>query len=149
MHAACIVHGDTKPANIMLTRLIEHGAEPKTMQVIVGTAGYIDPEFVCNSRRCPELDVYSFGIVLLEIACGNRPTVRLPNEAPPLLAWVLDMYRDQSRIILDAADRRLNGQFDQHQMQRVLPHGSVVVCASRSDAATIHCRSHGFPAVCR
>jgi hypothetical protein len=60
--------------------------------------------------------MYSLGVVLLEIAGGKRPT---SSGQKALLALVLVMYHDQSRI-LDAADRWLNGQFDQHQMERVL-----------------------------
>uniref|UniRef100_A0A0D3HU74 non-specific serine/threonine protein kinase n=1 Tax=Oryza barthii TaxID=65489 RepID=A0A0D3HU74_9ORYZ len=120
----CIVHGDIKPANVMLdvshnaklgdfglARLVEHGGEPQTTQPRT------------------ELDVYSFGIVLLEIACGKRPASRqLPNGASSLLAWVRDLY-DQGKI-LDAVDQRLNGEFNQQQMERVIVMG---LCCSHQD----------------
>ncbi|KAL6658258.1 hypothetical protein ACP70R_003844 [Stipagrostis hirtigluma subsp. patula] len=112
----CIVHGDIKPANVMLdiqhnaklgdfglARLIEHGAEPQTTKVVAGTPGYIDPEFINN--RWPR----------------TEPASRQQNGASALLAWVRDLY-DQS-MILDAADRRLNGAFDHKQMERVLVTG--------------------------
>jgi serine/threonine protein kinase/DNA-binding response OmpR family regulator len=123
----CVVHGDIKPANVMLdvsynaklgdfglARLIEHSDQPQTTQNIAGTPGYIDPEFLNNRWPRTELDVYSFGVVLLEIACGKRP-------ASSLLAWVRDLY--DRGLILDAADQRLNGEFDQQQMERVLVTG--------------------------
>ncbi|WVZ77071.1 hypothetical protein U9M48_024973 [Paspalum notatum var. saurae] len=130
----CIVHGDIKPANVMLdvshnarlgdfglARLVENGDEPQTTQVVAGTAGYIDPEFINNRWPRTELDVYSFGVVLLEIASGKRPTWMQPNGASTLLAWVLHLY--DRGLILDAADPRLNGEFDQQQMERVLVTG--------------------------
>ncbi|CAN6209841.1 unnamed protein product [Urochloa humidicola] len=130
----CIVHGDIKPANVMLdashnaklgdfglARLVEHGGEPQTTQVVAGTPGYIDPEFINNRWPRTELDVYSFGVVLLEIACGKRPPSRQPNGASSLLSWVHGLY-DQG-MVLDAADQRLNGEFDQRQMERVLVTG--------------------------
>jgi len=136
----CIVHGDMKPANVMLdvsynaklgdfglARLVEHGEEPQTTQVVAGTPGYIDPEFIANRWPRAELDVYSFGVVLLEIACGKRPASRQPNGASSLLAWIIHLY-DQG-MILDAADQRLNGEFDQRQMERVLVTG--LWCAHR------------------
>ncbi|XP_071676286.1 L-type lectin-domain containing receptor kinase IX.1 isoform X2 [Lolium perenne] len=133
----CVVHGDIKPANIMLdasgnaklgdfglARLVDHGAEPQTTQVVAGTVGYIDPEFVSSRRPSAESDVYSFGVVLLEIACGRRPTTSRRSDqaaSAALLASVRDMYR--RNVILEAADRRLDGEFDRMQMERLLVTG--------------------------
>ncbi|KAE8785450.1 putative kinase CHARK [Hordeum vulgare] len=132
----CIVHGDIKPANVMLdasrnaklgdfglARLVDHGAEPQTTQVLKGTLGYIDPEFVRSYRRSVESDVYSFGVVLLEIACGSPPTLRRTDHqaSAALLASVRDMYH-RNRIV-DAADGKLDGEFDRLQMERLLVTG--------------------------
>ncbi|VAI31714.1 unnamed protein product [Triticum turgidum subsp. durum] len=135
----CVVHGDIKPSNIMLdssdsaklgdfglARLVDHGAEPQTTQVIAGTVGYMDPEFVSSQKRGTESDVYSFGIVLLEIASGMRP-VASGQPSVLLLRRVWDMYDRNS--ILDAADGRLSGDFDGHQMEHVLVTG--LWCAHR------------------
>ncbi|GJM99023.1 hypothetical protein PR202_ga16082 [Eleusine coracana subsp. coracana] len=90
LHTECeqrVVHGDIKPANIMLdasrknaklgdlglARLVDHGDEPQTTQMVAGTVGYVDPEFINDQKRCAESDVYSLGVVLLEIASGERP----------------------------------------------------------------------------
>ncbi|EMS62047.1 L-type lectin-domain containing receptor kinase IX.1 [Triticum urartu] len=137
----CVVHGDIKPANVMLdasrnvklgdfglARLVDHGAEPQTTQVVAGTVGYIvivgyiDPEFINGHGPSAESDVYSFGVVLLEIACGRRPTSRGPGQASAaLLAAVREMYRRNQ--ILDATDRRLDGDSDGLQMERLLVTG--------------------------
>ncbi|TVU09233.1 hypothetical protein EJB05_42685, partial [Eragrostis curvula] len=136
----CVVHGDIKPANIMLdascnaklgdfglARLVDHEADPRTTQVVAGTLGYIDPEFVTSRRPSAESDVYSFGVVLLEIACGRRPTSTQSNRNPALVNWARDMYRQNS--ILEAAGRRLDGEFDEQQLKRVLVTG--LWCAQR------------------
>ncbi|CAL5088760.1 unnamed protein product [Urochloa decumbens] len=129
----CVLHGDIKPANILLdhsgnaklgdfglARLVDHDTDSYTTQVVVGTPGYMDPEFVNSQRPCAESDIFSFGVVLLEIACGRRPTTR-SNGTPVLLNWVRDMYSKNS--ILAVADRRLDGEFDDQQMRRVLVAG--------------------------
>jgi len=130
----CIVHGDIKPENVMLdasfnaklgdfgtARLMEHGAEPRTTEIVAGTRGYIDPEFVNNHLRCPDADIYSFGVTLLEIASGKRPASRQPSEASALPLWVRSLY-DRHKL-LDAADGKMNGEFDRQQMEHVLVTG--------------------------
>ncbi|KXG28899.1 L-type lectin-domain containing receptor kinase IX.1 [Sorghum bicolor] len=147
----CIVHGDIKPSNIMLdeshgtklgdfglARLVDHGAGWQTTKAVLGTAGYIDPEFVNTRRPSTYSDVYSFGIVLLEIVC-NRPPVQVvmqqndkeaaageeqKQQQPPLvlLKWVWSLYGQSAT--LDAADERLRGdELDEECMERVLVVG--------------------------
>ena len=137
----CVVHGDIKPSNIMLdesfnaklgdfglARLIDHGMSLQTMTAVAGTPGYLDPECVITGKASPESDVYSFGIVLLEVACGRRPM------APPtsvcegkdgqvfrLVEWAWDMHGRGAA--LDAADERLGGAFDLWEMERVVAVG--------------------------
>ncbi|XP_062199548.1 L-type lectin-domain containing receptor kinase IX.1-like [Phragmites australis] len=132
----CVVHGDIKPSNIMLdssynaklgdfglARLVDHGTGLRTTMHVLGTAGYIDPEFVNTRRPSTESDVYSFGIVLLEIVSG-RPPVFLPEGEAPflLLKWVRSLYSQGAT--LDAVDPRLRGdEDDERQMERALVVG--------------------------
>lgn len=104
-------------------RLLDHEAEPQTTENIAGTLGYYDPISVRNRLRCPEADVYSFGVTLLEIASGKQPVPsrQLSDGASALLSWVRNLY-DQS-MILRAADEKLNAVFDQNQMEHVLVTG--------------------------
>lgn len=133
--AQCVVHGDIKPSNIMLdashstklgdfglARLVDHGTGWQTTKAVLGTAGYIDPEFVNTRRPSTESDVYSFGIVLLEIVSGRRPVVETSDEFFTLLRWVWSLYGKNK--ILDAADERLRGdELDDRRMERVLVVG--------------------------
>ncbi|GJN35075.1 hypothetical protein PR202_gb23808 [Eleusine coracana subsp. coracana] len=67
-------------------------------------------------------DIYSFGIVALEIACGRRPIVVVKDAEEDatmhLVHWAWKFY-SRGRI-LDAADPRLNGEFDSEEMERVM-----------------------------
>jgi serine/threonine protein kinase len=105
---------NAKLGDFGLARLVDHGTDSCTTQVVAGTPGYMDPEFVNNGRPSAEADVFSFGVVLLELACGRRPTAaQQPNARTPVLLvnWVRDMYHKNT--VLGAADRRLNGEFDE------------------------------------
>ncbi|CAM0877412.1 unnamed protein product [Alopecurus aequalis] len=132
-HQQCIVHGDIKSSNILLdslynakladfgcARFVHHETGSKTTDVIQGTYGYIDPAFINTSQRNRESDVYSFGIVLLEMVSGWDPTIQ--NNLP-LPSRVMELYHRE--VIMEAVDERLMGgdgecSSAQRQMERVL-----------------------------
>ncbi|KAJ3691522.1 hypothetical protein LUZ61_020686 [Rhynchospora tenuis] len=130
----CVVHRDIKPSNIMLdslfnaklgdfglARLIDHEAGAQAT-IPAGTTGYIAPESVITGIASAMSDVYSFGIVLLEIVCGRRPVmVREDENKAILVKWVWDLYGNNS--ILNAMDSRLNGEFEAREAERLLVVG--------------------------
>jgi len=133
-----VVHGDIKPSNIMLdeslgtrlgdfglSRLGDHGARWHTTRAVMGTAGYIDPEFVNTHHPSTYSDVYSFGIVLLEIVSGRCPVILLEGGAHFILVkWMWGLH--SRNAILDAADERLRSggnEADDRCIERVLVVG--------------------------
>nr|CAB3454702.1 unnamed protein product [Digitaria exilis] len=80
--------------------------------VIAGTMGYLAPECVTTGKACKESDVYSFGILALEVACGRRPVVlKGDDDKINLVQWVWDLYGRNE--ILNAVDGRLDGALDE------------------------------------
>jgi serine/threonine protein kinase len=131
----CVVHRDIKPSNVMLdssfnaklgdfglARLVDHSRDAHTTAVIAGTRGYMDPMYAVTRRASTETDVYSFGVVLLGVACGRRPVIQEEDEARAVLVdWVWQLYGRGK--LLDAADARIDGEFDAREVERVMVVG--------------------------
>lgn len=81
----CVLHRDVKSSNVMLdadmkphlgdfglARLMDHQKLEKTTKA-AGTLSYMAPELPYTNKATKESDVYSFGILMLEVVCGKRP----------------------------------------------------------------------------
>ncbi|XP_057873809.1 L-type lectin-domain containing receptor kinase IX.1-like [Cryptomeria japonica] len=127
-----VVHRDVKASNVMLdsnfngklgdfglARLVEHDQAASHTTVVAGTLGYLAPECVITGKASPEADVYSFGAVTLEIACGRRPVDRTLHEHNcRLVEWVWYLYGQGN--LLDAADRKLRGYFNEKEIELLM-----------------------------
>ncbi|KAF5454351.1 hypothetical protein F2P56_024023 [Juglans regia] len=124
----CVVHRDIKPSNVMLdssfnvklgdfglARLIDHELGPQTTG-LAGTLGYMAPEYIATGRASKESDVYSYGVVALEIATGrksNDPPEK--DSAMGLVEWVWNLYG--SGRLRTAIDNRLHIEFEEKQIE--------------------------------
>ncbi|KAL5983365.1 hypothetical protein ACLOJK_017449 [Asimina triloba] len=112
LHEECgrqIIQCDIKPENILLddsftARISDFGLakllvgnQIRTTTNIRGTRGYVAPEWFKRVAITTKVDVYSFGVMLLEIICGKRhvlPELEQGDDTIILTDWVCDCYRE-------------------------------------------------------
>ncbi|KAG9456848.1 hypothetical protein H6P81_001356 [Aristolochia fimbriata] len=136
LHEECdqrVVHRDIKSSNILidadlnaklgdfgLARIYEHDIHPQTTH-IVGTLGYLAPELTRTGKATTNTDVFSYGALALEVACGRRPIEPQSNAFELVLVdWIKELYRRGE--VMKAVDPRLD-RYDREEMELILNLG--------------------------
>ncbi|WCJ42660.1 Protein kinase superfamily protein [Euphorbia peplus] len=136
----CIVHRDMRPNNILIT----HDFEPLVgdfglarwqpdgdMGVdtrIIGTFGYLAPEYAQSGQITEKADVYSFGVVLVELVTGRKAIdLKRPKGQQCLTEWARPLLKKQA--VDELLDPRLRSCYSKEEVQNMLQCASV--CISR------------------
>ncbi|CAM6003170.1 unnamed protein product, partial [Sphagnum balticum] len=136
LHTGCsgqIIHRDVKTSNILLSdkmvaKVADFGLSKMTMEddashistVVKGTAGYLDPEYYTKQQLTDKSDVFSFGIVLLELISGRPPINKSLHDENQwnIGQWARPYY--DSGDIHAIVDKALNNDFKVESMWTVL-----------------------------
>ncbi|XVF86728.1 hypothetical protein PTKIN_Ptkin18bG0065400 [Pterospermum kingtungense] len=127
LHNFCkppIVHRDLKPANILLTGSLQAKLADFGLSKIfvtenashistrpAGTPGYLDPEFQVSGNPNKKSDLYSFGIILIELITGKPAKIRRPKGSISTLQWLSPLVgQGDIRSIIDP--RLQQGEYD-------------------------------------
>ncbi|CAO2814724.1 unnamed protein product [Amaranthus hypochondriacus] len=119
LHNGCrpsVVHRDVKTHNILLNKTLEAKVadfglskifpenNSHVLTRVIGTPGYLDPEYYITEQLHEKSDVYSYGVVLLELITGKAAVLkhRDRTSALSLVQWVISaLDKGDLRHILD------------------------------------------------
>lgn len=129
----CIVHCDIKPENILLdenycSKVSDFGLakliNPKdhryrTLKSVRGTRGYLAPEWLANLPITSKSDVYSYGMVLLEIVSGRRNfEVSAETNHKKFSMWAFEEFEKGN--VQGIVDNRIVEEVDMDQVMRAV-----------------------------
>ncbi|CAM0147889.1 unnamed protein product [Urochloa decumbens] len=125
-----VIYRDLKSSNVLLDDalcpklsdfgLAKLGPVGDRSPRVMGTYGYCSPEYVRAGNLTVKTDVYSFGVLLLELVTGRRA---VDSSRPPaeqlLVAWAKPMLRDSKRY-RELADPLLRGEFPERDLKQAV-----------------------------
>ncbi|KAI3521587.1 hypothetical protein L1887_11058 [Cichorium endivia] len=137
-----MVHRDIKASNVLLdtdltpkisdfglAKLYEEENTHITTRV-AGTIGYMAPEYALWGHLTYKADVYSFGVLALEIVAGKNNMNYRPNGCFCLLDWAIVLK--QTGNLMDLVDLRLGSEFNKIEAVRMIK--IALLCTNQSPA---------------
>ncbi|KAF5731057.1 Leucine-rich repeat protein kinase family protein isoform 1 [Tripterygium wilfordii] len=146
LHHDCdpvIVHRDLKPSNILMdgemeARVADFGVakliqSDESMSVIAGSYGYIAPEYAYTLQVDEKSDIYSYGVVLMEIISGKRSVDAEFGDGNSIVDWVKIKIKSKDGVV-DVLDKNAGAwcasvREEMMQMLRI-----ALLCTSRNPA---------------
>ncbi|XP_011087372.2 probable serine/threonine-protein kinase PBL5 [Sesamum indicum] len=123
LHARNIIHRDMRPDNILITHdhesmlgdfgLAKAQQDDTSDTGVVGTLGYLAPEYAESGKMSTKTDVYSYGVVLLQLITGRSTTDEIPG-GKSLVGWAEPLL--EKKNYPDLVDKRIPDSHNLHQL---------------------------------
>ncbi|KAL5156685.1 Inactive protein kinase [Glycine soja] len=134
----CIIHRDMRPNNILITHDFEPlvgdfglarwqpdgdtGVETR----VIGTFGYLAPEYAQSGQITEKADIYSFGVVLVELVTGRKAVdLNRPKGQQCLTEWARPLLEEYA--IEELIDPRLGSHYSEHEVYCMLHAASLCI----------------------
>ncbi|XP_050231041.1 LRR receptor-like serine/threonine-protein kinase FEI 1 [Mercurialis annua] len=151
LHHDCsprIIHRDIKSSNILLdgnfeARVSDFGLaklledeESHITTIVAGTFGYLAPEYMQSGRATEKTDVYSFGVLVLEVLSGKRPTdATFIEKGLNIVGWLNFLVTENRRR--DIVDPNCEG-VQTESLDALLSVATQCVSSTPEDRPTMH-----------
>lgn len=152
LHHGCdprIIHGDVSSTNILLdtdfeSYLSDFGlAKLLTMNdshvtvTVGGTFGYVAPEFAKSGRATEKVDVYSYGVILLELLSGRRAVDEdMSDDYTNLAGWVREL--NSTGKSMEVVDKNLRDTVPSVELELLLEIACHCISLKPQDRPTMH-----------
>ncbi|KAK8473684.1 hypothetical protein PHAVU_001G214000 [Phaseolus vulgaris] len=146
----CVIHRDFKASNILLENnfhakvadfgLAKQAPEGRSNYLstrVMGTFGYVAPEYAMTGHLLVKSDVYSYGVVLLELLTGRKPVdMSQPSGQENLVTWARPILRDKDRLE-EIVDPSLGGKYPKEDFVRVCTIAAACVAPEANQRPTM------------
>ncbi|EOA37340.1 hypothetical protein CARUB_v10011065mg [Capsella rubella] len=144
LHEDChpkIIHRDIKASNILLdlnfeAKVADFGlaklSQDNNTHVstrVMGTFGYLAPEYAASGKLTEKSDVFSFGVMLLELVTGRRPVDLSGDMEDSLVDWARPLCMNAARDgdYSELVDPFLENQYEPYEMARMVACAAAAV----------------------